>query len=110
MINRLGFNSQGADAALKRLAARAAPSSLPPCGGIVGINVGANKDSADRVADYVQLIDAFAAVASYFTVNISSPNTPGLRDLQQASVFDDLLARVVDARERIAPMPARRRC
>jgi dihydroorotate dehydrogenase len=109
VINRLGFNSQGADAALKRLAARAAPS-LPSAaggagwgGGIVGINVGANKDSADRVADYVQLIERFAAVASYVTVNVSSPNTPGLRNLQQASVLDDLLARVVDARERVAP-------
>jgi dihydroorotate dehydrogenase len=109
VINRLGFNSQGADAALKRLAALAAPSLPSPAsgggwgGGIVGINVGANKDSADRVADYVQLIERFAAVASYVTVNISSPNTPGLRNLQQASVLDDLLARVVDARERIAP-------
>ena len=109
VINRLGFNSQGADAALKRLAARAAPSPPSPAseggwgGGIVGINVGANKDSADRVADYVQLIERFAAVASYVTVNISSPNTPGLRNLQQASVLDDLLARVVDARERVAP-------
>ena len=97
VINRLGFNSQGADAALKRLAARGST------GGVVGINVGANKDSADRVADYVQLIERFAAVASYVTVNISSPNTPGLRNLQQASVLDDLLARVVDARERVAP-------
>jgi len=109
VINRLGFNSQGADAALKRLVARAAASLPSPAGGggwgggIVGINVGANKDSADRVADYVQLIERFAAVASYVTVNISSPNTPGLRNLQQASVLDDLLARVVDARERVAP-------
>jgi dihydroorotate dehydrogenase len=109
VINRLGFNSQGADAALKRLVARVAPSPPSPAGGggwgggIVGINVGANKDSADRVADYVQLIKRFAAVASYVTVNISSPNTPGLRNLQQASVLDDLLARVVDARERVAP-------
>ena len=109
VINRLGFNSQGADAALKRLAARSAPSLPSPAsgggwgGGIVGVNVGANKDSADRVADYVQLIERFAAVASYVTVNISSPNTPGLRDLQQAAVLDDLLARVVDARERVSP-------
>jgi dihydroorotate dehydrogenase len=109
VINRLGFNSRGANAALRRLAARAAPSLLSPAsgggrgGGIVGINVGANKDSADRVADYVQLIERFAAVASYVTVNISSPNTPGLRNLQQASVLDDLLARVIDARERVAP-------
>jgi dihydroorotate dehydrogenase len=109
VINRLGFNSQGADAALRRLAARAAPSHPSAAsgggqgGGIVGINVGANKDSADRVADYVRLIERFAAVASYVTVNISSPNTPGLRDLQQAAVLDDLLARVVDARERVLP-------
>jgi dihydroorotate dehydrogenase len=109
VINRLGFNSQGADAALKRLAARAAPSLPSPAteggrgGGIVGINVGANKESADRVADYVKLIERFAAVASYVTVNISSPNTPGLRDLQQAAVLDDLLARVVDARARVSP-------
>ncbi len=95
VINRLGFNSEGADAVLRRLAARA------NAGGIVGINVGANKDSPDRVADYVRLIERFAAIASYVTVNISSPNTPGLRNLQQAKVLDDLLARVVDARERV---------
>jgi dihydroorotate dehydrogenase len=97
VINRLGFNSAGAAAVLKRLATRA------NAGGIVGINVGANKDSPDRVADYVRLIERFAAVASYVTVNISSPNTPGLRSLQQANVLDDLLARVIDARERVAP-------
>jgi dihydroorotate dehydrogenase len=97
VINRLGFNSQGAEAALARLAARVNG------GGVVGINVGANKDSPDRVADYVELIERFAPVASYVTVNISSPNTPGLRNLQQAAVLDDLLARVIDARERIAP-------
>ena len=95
VINRLGFNSQGAETVLKRLALRA------NAGGIVGINVGANKDSPDRVADYVHLIERFASVASYVTVNISSPNTPGLRDLQSAKVLDDLLARVVDARERV---------
>jgi dihydroorotate dehydrogenase len=97
VINRLGFNSEGADAVLRRLAARASS------GGVVGINVGSNKDSPDRIADYVGLIERFAAVASYVTVNISSPNTPGLRDMQQAAVLDDLLARVVDARERVAP-------
>jgi dihydroorotate dehydrogenase len=110
VINRLGFNSQGADAVLKRLAARVGAPSLPyPAsagglgGGIVGINVGANRNAPDRVADYVRLIERFAPVASYVTVNISSPNTPGLRDLQQAAVLDDLLARVIDARERVAP-------
>ncbi len=94
VINRLGFNSEGARAVLARLAARAG------AGGLVGVNVGANKDSRDRIADYVSLIETFAPVASYFTVNISSPNTPGLRDLQQGQLFDDLLARVVDARAR----------
>ena len=96
VINRLGFNSQGADVALARLAARA------DAGGIVGINVGANKSTPDRIVDYVGLIERFAPVASYVTVNISSPNTPGLRTMQQAAVLDDLLARVVDARERVA--------
>jgi dihydroorotate dehydrogenase len=95
VINRMGFNNDGADAVLKRLASRAHLS------GIVGVNVGANKDSPDRVADYVALIEAFAPVASYFTVNVSSPNTPGLRNLQQAAALDDLLAKVIDARERV---------
>jgi len=97
VINRLGFNNGGAAAMLARLAARGNE------GGIVGVNIGANRDSADRIADYVRLIETFAPVASYFTVNISSPNTPGLRDLQQAKALDELLARVVDARERVRP-------
>jgi dihydroorotate dehydrogenase len=95
VLNRMGFNNDGADAVLRRLAARAHH------GGIVGVNIGANKDSIDRVADYVKLIETFASVASYFTVNVSSPNTPGLRNLQQASALDDLLAQVIDARERV---------
>ena len=95
IINRLGFNNQGADAVLRRLAARASH------GGIVGVNVGANKDTVDRTDDYVRLIEAFAPVASYFTVNVSSPNTPGLRNLQQSAALDELLARVIDARERV---------
>lgn len=95
VINRLGFNNGGAPAALARLAARAHE------GGIVGVNIGANRDSADRAEDYVRLIETFAAVASYFTVNVSSPNTPGLRNLQQAEALDDLLGRVIDARERV---------
>jgi dihydroorotate dehydrogenase len=94
VINRLGFNSEGAPSALARLSERLRH------GGIVGVNVGANKDSADRVEDYVRLIETFAPVASYFTVNVSSPNTPGLRDLQHAGVLDDLLSRVLDARDR----------
>jgi dihydroorotate dehydrogenase len=95
VINRMGFNNDGAEAVLRRLAARA------NLGGIVGVNVGANKDSSDRVADYVTLIETFAPVASYFTVNVSSPNTPGLRNLQQSAALDDLLAKVIDARERV---------
>ncbi len=95
VINRLGFNNGGAALALARLAARANE------GGIVGVNIGANRDSADRAEDYVRLIETFAAVASYFTVNVSSPNTPGLRDLQQAAALDDLLGRVIDARDRV---------
>ncbi len=95
VINRMGFNNDGADMVLRRLAGRA------HLGGIVGVNIGANKDSDDRVADYVRLIETFATVASYFTVNISSPNTPGLRNLQQASQLDDLLAKVLEARDRV---------
>lgn len=98
VINRLGFNNEGSAAVLARLAARA------DAGGIVGVNVGANRDTADRAGDYVRLIETFAPVASYFTVNVSSPNTPGLRDLQQASALDDLLARVIEARERVRPL------
>jgi dihydroorotate dehydrogenase len=97
VINRLGFNNEGAPVVLARLAARARAGE----GGIVGVNIGANRDSADRVEDYVRLIETFSPVADYFTVNISSPNTPGLRDLQQASALDDLLARVIDAREQV---------
>lgn len=93
VINRLGFNNAGHAAALARLGRRAGRP------GIVGVNVGANKDSHDRLADYVAGIQAFAAVASYFTVNVSSPNTPGLRDLQGAQALDDLLARVTEARD-----------
>ncbi|MGY4355292.1 dihydroorotate dehydrogenase subfamily 2 [Bradyrhizobium sp. i1.7.7] len=97
VINRMGFNNDGAEVALRRLAARAQH------GGIVGVNVGANKDSPDRVGDYVKLIETFAPVASYFTVNVSSPNTPGLRNLQEGALLDDLLARVIDGARAGAP-------
>jgi len=96
VINRFGFNSEGEAAVLARLAARATR------GGIVGLNIGANKTTEDRGADYVRLIEAFAPVVSYFTVNVSSPNTPGLRGLQQAAALDDLLVRVVAARDRVS--------
>jgi dihydroorotate dehydrogenase len=93
VINRLGFNSAGHAKAHENLARRRAA-------GIVGVNLGANKDSEDRVADYVAGIDSFADVASYFTINVSSPNTPGLRDLQQATALSELLSRVLEARDR----------
>src|SRR5262249_56364530 len=83
-------------AGLARLAARANE------GGIVGVNIGANRESADRIADYVRLIETFAPVAGYFSVNISSPNTPGLRELQPANMLDNLLARVAEARTRMS--------
>lgn len=103
VINRLGFNNQGHAAALMRLKARAGR------GGIVVVNVGANKDTDDKAADYVSGIDTFNAVASAFTVNISSPNTPGLRDLQAPAALDALLGRVMAARERLVSRGAPKR-
>jgi dihydroorotate dehydrogenase len=91
IINRLGFNNQGHEAVYARLAARERK-------GIVGVNLGANKDSADRVADYVAGVRRFADVADYLTINISSPNTPGLRDLQEKDALAGLLAAVAEAR------------
>jgi len=93
VINRMGFNNEGHDAALKRLAVRRARP------GIVGVNIGANKDSGDRIGDYVKGIHAFSHLASYFTVNISSPNTPGLRALQSRAELESLLTRLNVARD-----------
>ncbi len=101
VINRLGFNSGGHAAALARLQQR------QPFG-IVGVNVGANKESTDRAGDYVKGIAAFNNVASYFTANISSPNTPGLRDLQAPAALDALLERVMAERERLVAAGGRR--
>lgn len=92
VINRMGFNNEGHRAALKRLEARKGR------GGIVGVNIGANKESGDRIGDYVKGIEAFSHVASYFTVNISSPNTPGLRALQSRMELEALLVRLNAAR------------
>jgi dihydroorotate dehydrogenase len=91
VINRLGFNNGGHAAALARL------GSLPAAA-LVGVNIGANKDATDRVADYVVGIRTFYAVARYFTANISSPNTPGLRDLQGRESLRILLEAVLAAR------------
>ena len=92
VINRYGFNNCGHAAALERLIARRTR------GGVVGVNIGANKGSTDRTADYVKGLEIFYDIASYFTVNISSPNTPGLRDLQAPAALDELLGRVMAAR------------
>lgn len=92
VINRMGFNNGGQTAAIERLERRDRSR------GIVGVNIGANKDSADRVADYSAGIAAMTGIADYLTVNISSPNTPGLRDLQDEGALDALLEAVMEAR------------
>ena len=97
IINRLGFNNEGQAAALRRLEHR--PD------GIVGVNIGAGRDSEDRIADYVEGIERLAPVASYFTVNISSPNTPGLRDLQSPQELNSLLKRVQASRAALPSPP-----
>lgn len=97
VINRLGFNNEGLAAAVERLRAR---GQRP---GIVGANVGANKDSEDRIADYVAGVAAVRDLASYITVNISSPNTPGLRALQSRAALEELVGRVIEARGRATP-------
>lgn len=95
IINRLGFNNQGHEAVLARLRA------VEQHAGIVGINIGANKDSADFISDYEKGIETFGTLARYFTANISSPNTPGLRDLHSKDRLPRLLERLVTAREQI---------
>ncbi|ARS28093.1 quinone-dependent dihydroorotate dehydrogenase [Sphingomonas sp. KC8] len=92
VINRMGFNNGGQAAALERLLKR---RHRP---GIVGVNIGANKDAADRIADYAKGVIVMKDVADYLTVNISSPNTPGLRALQSRAALDELLAGVMEAR------------
>lgn len=92
VINRLGFNNHGLDAFVRRLRARAGRP------GIVGANVGANKDATDRIADYERGVAAVRDHASYITVNISSPNTPGLRALQSRDALAELIERAMAAR------------
>ncbi len=92
VINRMGFNNGGAEAAVVRLARRLGRP------GIVGINIGANKDSADRIADYAIMARLMAPLASYLAVNVSSPNTPGLRALQDEGALTALLDAVIEAR------------
>jgi dihydroorotate dehydrogenase len=97
VINRMGFNNGGGAAALARLQARAGRP------GIVGVNIGANKDSADRIADYAVMARMMAPVSSYLCVNISSPNTPGLRALQDEGALTGLLDAVIAARDEAVP-------
>jgi dihydroorotate dehydrogenase len=100
IINRMGFNNDGCEAVAARLSARRGR------GGIVGVNIGANRDSADRIGDYVKGLAAFGALASYIAVNVSSPNTPGLRNLQARSELETLVARLNETRAGMAaPVP-----
>ena len=102
IINRLGFNNDGHDAALPRLQARQTK-------GIIGVNIGANKDSQDRTKDYLKGFKTFQGVADYFTINISSPNTPGLRDLQAPESLDELLKPIMQTRTEIVDHGGRKR-
>jgi dihydroorotate dehydrogenase len=97
VINRMGFNNHGAEAAVTRLSARLGRP------GVVGINIGANKDSPDRIADYATMARLMAPLASYLAVNISSPNTPGLRALQDEGALTELLDAVMEARGASGP-------
>ena len=97
VINRMGFNNAGGAAAAARLARR---SGKP---GVVGINLGANKDSPDRIADYAHMTRLMAPLASYLAVNVSSPNTPGLRALQDEGALAELLDAVLEARGPLGP-------
>jgi dihydroorotate dehydrogenase len=101
VINRMGFNNQGQMAALERLRKRErrGPSASLRTG-IMGVNIGTNKDSPDRIADYVAGVRSMSHVADYLTVNISSPNTPGLRNLQAGGELAELLQAVREARGR----------
>ena len=92
VINRLGLNSAGVEVFAERLGRRRGR------GGVVGVNLGANKESADRIGDYVTLIERLWGLVDYFTVNVSSPNTPGLRNLQGRAALDELAGRVATAR------------
>jgi dihydroorotate dehydrogenase len=98
VINRLGFNNQGLEAFASRL--------NRPRVGVVGANIGANRDSDDKIADYVTGFQRLAGLADYFTINISSPNTPGLRDLQAGEALQELLGRLTEARVALASRTA----
>lgn len=98
VINRMGFNNGGQAAGAERVAKRRRLKGAEGDGPVIGINIGANKDAADRIADYVTGVTCMAPLADYLTVNISSPNTPGLRALQDRAALDQLLSAVMAAR------------
>ena len=102
VINRMGFNNHGLEAFSQRLAAlgtrSAGTRSQGELSGIIGANLGANKESKDRIGDYVLGLERLWGLCDYFTINISSPNTPGLRSLQEGSAMEDLLARISEKR------------
>jgi dihydroorotate dehydrogenase len=99
VINRMGFNNKGLEAFAARLARRGSAGAL----GVAGANIGANKDSADRIGDYVTGLSRLWGLASYFTINISSPNTPGLRALQTKAALEELLGRLRAAADSLPP-------
>lgn len=104
VINRYGFNSDGLEAMLDRLESRRAE----PRAGLLGINLGKNKDVADEVSDFVTGVEAVCRFADYLVINVSSPNTPGLRDLQARAAMERLVQAVLDARERTVPAGGKR--
>ena len=102
VINRLGFNNQGLEAAKRRLARRR------PCHGTIGANIGANKTSTEPAEDYVTCLNELYSLADYFTINVSSPNTPGLRDLQGRAKLSELLQRLIATRAEHEPKRGRK--
>ena len=105
IVNRLGFNNEGLDVVRRRLADRKPRAAA----GIVGVNLGSNKDTVDRAADFETLIAGLSGVCDYMTINVSSPNTPGLRDLQAVEALDALLARAMAARATVVGGGGQRR-
>jgi len=103
VINRMGFNNGGQQAAIERLKLRGKTPGL-----VVGVNIGANKDATDRIEDYAAGVRAMGPLADYLTINISSPNTPGLRDLQARASLAELLSAVLAARADEAQKSGRR--
>jgi dihydroorotate dehydrogenase len=106
IINRMGFNNHGVDALLRNVAA----ADFPKKGGVLGINIGKNADTPmeKAVEDYLIGLEKVYSAASYITINISSPNTKNLRDLQKDEALEDLLARLIDKRERLADQHGKR--